>query len=76
MEDVSENPTERWERKDVWLGLLFLLAGGLIVLHAVLVMRNRAPVTLWGLGLLVGPFLLLLGGNAVIRSLLAGDRDR
>jgi hypothetical protein len=41
----------------------------LIVGYAFLAMRNGAPFPLWGCGWLVGPLLVLLGGNAIARSL-------
>jgi hypothetical protein len=67
---------ERWERKDVWLGILFLLMGALVTLWAFLALRRDVPRAWWGAGFLVGPLLLLLGGNAIVRSSRARDRDR
>jgi hypothetical protein len=55
----------------VWLGLLFLGMGVLVVAFAIAAMRNDMPIFLWGTGWLLGPVLLLLGGNAVWRSLRA-----
>ena len=58
-----------WTRKDVWNGVLFLAVGILITTYTVLAMRNDAPIVLWGLGWVVGPIFILLGGNGVFRSL-------
>lgn len=61
--------TDRWERKDAWLGLLFLALGALLTVFAVLTARNDVPIARSGLAWVIGPLLLLLGGNALARSL-------
>lgn len=66
---------DRWTRKDVWLGVLFVVFGLLIVLYAVAAMRRDLPVTWWGMAWLVGPVLLFLGVNGVVRSLRAGPSE-
>jgi hypothetical protein len=65
---------DRWQRKDAWLGVLFVAFGVLVTLYAFLAMRNEAPMFPWGSGWIVGPLLLFLGGNAIVRSVRAGRR--
>ncbi|MHC4992419.1 MAG: hypothetical protein ACYTGC_15715 [Planctomycetota bacterium] len=72
-EDPSKN---EWTLKDVWLGLLFLAAGILIVVYAIVVTRGPLPFLLRASAWIVGPLLMLLGLNAVVRSLGAGARKR
>ena len=67
--DVRDDP--RWTRRDARLGALFLVIGLLVIGFAYLAMQNDAPIMLWGGGWMLGPLLLLLGGNAVWRSLRA-----
>jgi len=61
----------KWTRRDIWLGLLFLFAGILIVAYSLTAMLNGYPIAFWGLGWVLGPILILLGGNGVIRSMRA-----
>ncbi|MBL8729903.1 MAG: hypothetical protein JNM25_15865 [Planctomycetes bacterium] len=60
-----------WTRHDVRLGLLFLVLGVLVTGYALAAARNDVPTVLWSMGWVLGPLLLLLGGNAVWRSLRA-----
>ena len=62
---------ERWQRKDALMGLLFFSVGALAIIYAVLAMRNDMPGFLWGAAWIFGPICLLIGGNAIIRSLRA-----
>ena len=62
---------ERWQRKDALMGLLFFSVGALAIVYAVLAMRNDMPGFLWGTAWIFGPSCLLIGGNAILRSLLA-----
>jgi hypothetical protein len=68
-------PTDPWERKDAWLGALIFAGGALITVYAFLAMRNDLPSILWWLGWIVGPLLLLVGANAIVRALRASGRD-
>lgn len=63
---------EGWRRKDAWTGLMFLCLGVLLVAYAVLAFRNGVPMVLWGTTVLLGPLLVLLGVNAIVRALRAG----
>ncbi len=60
-----------WTRHDVRLGLLFLVMGLLVTGYAFAAAQNGVPTILWSLGWVLGPLMLLLGGNAVWRSLRA-----
>ena len=62
---------ERWERKDVRLGALFLFAGALMLLFAVALARNDWPIVASIVVSVPGVILALLGVNAVVRSLRA-----
>jgi len=62
---------ERWQRKDALTGLLFFSVGALAIVYAVLAMRNDMPGFLWWPAWIFGPICLLIGGNAIIRSLRA-----
>ena len=62
---------ERWQRKDALTGLLFFSVGALAIVYAVLAMRNDMPGFLWGPAWIIGPICLLIGGNAIVRSLRA-----
>ncbi|MEE2857760.1 MAG: hypothetical protein VX949_10245 [Planctomycetota bacterium] len=62
---------ERWQRKDALTGLLLFSVGALVTVSAYLAMRSDMPDFLWGAGWILGPILVLIGGNAIIRSLLA-----
>lgn len=70
---MTNGDTTRWRRKDAWLGLLFTAFGALVFAYALLARRNGMPIVLWGTALLFGPLLLLLGLNALVRSLRARD---
>ncbi len=68
MSDATSD-SNRWERKDVGLGLLFLFAGALVIAFA---------GVMWGLPthfrLLAAAFGVLMSGlgmNAIVRSLRA-----
>jgi len=63
---------DRWTTKDVRLGLVFLVSGALVIALALLETRNGIPMPLWALNWFVGPVLVLLGVNAIVRSLRAG----
>ena len=78
MDPVTDDPvtdtdsaSRRWRRRDAWLGLLFLTVGGLMSWYAVLAYGNKVPLALWGAAAGFGPFMVLLGSNAIVRSLLA-----
>lgn len=74
MADRSDSAgDDRWRRRDVWRGLLFLFVGTLSTAYAWLAMRNGVAVGLWSGAWLAGPVLILLGANAVVRSLRAPD---
>ncbi len=62
---------ERWQRKDVFTGLLLFSVGALVTAYAYLAMRNDMPGFLWGTAWILGPIFVLIGGNAILRSLLA-----
>ena len=67
--------TERWTRKDAALGLFFAIVGFLMIVYAILARRNGFLFGVWGSGFL-GLFFLLIGGNAVYRSIHSSeDRD-
>jgi hypothetical protein len=68
---MTESRTDSWQRKDAWFGVLFLVTGALATVYAVLAARNDLPIRVWGAGALMGPLLLLLGGNATFRALRA-----
>jgi hypothetical protein len=68
---MAETPTDGWVRKDAWIGALFLVTGALATVYALLAARNDLPIRVWGAGALMGPLLLLLGGNATFRALRA-----
>ena len=66
--DVHDD--DRWALSDIWLSLLFVLAGGLIT--AFVFITSAGPFW-WFIGLagwVVGPLLLLLGIVGVVRSVL------
>lgn len=69
---LAANDAAGWTRRDARLGALFLLTGLLVTAYAFTAMQNGAPVMLWGTGWLLGPLMLLLGGNALWRSLRSG----
>ena len=57
-------------------GAVFFSAGALAIVFAVLAMRNDMPDFLWGASCggaawILGPICLLIGGNAIVRSLRA-----
>lgn len=64
--------TDQWTGKDVLMGLLFLVTGAVITAYSYLAMSNDVDVSLWALGWVVGPMLILLGINGIVRSLRAG----
>jgi hypothetical protein len=67
---------DRWERKDAWLGVLFLVFGLLITITSVVWMRRGTSPTVHGTGFVLGPILVLLGANAIVRSLASrGPRE-
>jgi hypothetical protein len=68
---ATPGSSEQWTRRDVRLGVLFLTTGILVVAYAFSAMRNGAPALLWGSGWVLGPLMVLLGGNAIWRSLRA-----
>ncbi len=59
---------ERWAPRDVMMGLAFLVAGAMVVLYAYSAMRKGVPIYFWGIGWIMGPFLLIIGGNAMWKS--------
>lgn len=63
-----------WTRSDWRLGLLFAVTGLLVTGYAYGAMQNGTPVWLWATGWLLGPLMLLLGGNALWQTLRAGTR--
>lgn len=63
--------TSQWTRKDARLGVLFVLFGALATSYGVAAARNGVPSPLWLGALVLGPLMLLLGGNALVRSLRA-----
>ena len=84
MKPTTTDEKDEWKRKDAWLGLLFLAAGFLMIAYVYLLIRNlgdsTAPLSVVSLiclafmgfgGVLMGPFLVFLGGNAVVRSFRA-----
>ncbi len=62
---------ERWQRKDVFTGLLLFSVGAVVTVYAFLAMRSDMPDFLWWPGWILGPIFVLIGGNAILRSLLA-----
>jgi hypothetical protein len=70
--DSSPN---RWQPRDAFLGLLLFVFGALVTTYAYLAMRNEVPSWLWVLAWIVGPLLLLIGGNGIVRA-LAARRER
>ena len=60
---------ERWTRKNIWIGLLFLAFGIMIVVYSLMAMSNDFPIYYWGLGWILGSLMIFIGGNGVIRSL-------
>ena len=68
---MTHDDDTRWHRKDVWSSLLLTVAGALLLTYAILACRNGVPLMLWGTAMLFGPLLLLIGGNGIVRSLLA-----
>lgn len=58
----------RWTGRDAWLGVLFAVTGLLVCTYSYLAWRNDVPALFWAPGVLVGPLMLLLGGNALWRS--------
>ena len=70
-----------WSIGDALLGLLFLVTGCLLTTLVVLLVRRGQSgiiVLVVGLGgFLIGPILILIGGNAIVHSLrTAGHRLR
>lgn len=63
---------EGWTRRDVWLGLLFLLEGGLLAALTYSFHHNGLHLVLCIPSALLGTVFLLLGLNAVVRSLASG----
>jgi len=61
-----------WQRRDAWQGVLFLAVGAAVTWYAFLAGRNGVPLGLWCGAVLAGPLFVLLGGNAIFRSLRAG----
>jgi len=64
----------RWETGNADMdnqepGVLFLATGLLITGYAVLAAKNRVPMIFWGLGFVVGPIFLLIGGNSIYRGM-------
>ncbi|MAW78131.1 MAG: hypothetical protein VX404_02715 [Planctomycetota bacterium] len=60
---------EQWQRKDALTGLLFCSIGALVTVYAYLAMRNDMPDFLWWPGWILGPILVLIGGNSIFRGL-------
>jgi len=67
---------DQWTPRDLALGLLFLVVGVLALVFSILAMRDGLPLTLWGLGWVVGPVFLLIGGNGVQKATRAALRKR
>lgn len=72
-DDGAKSGDGQWTRRDARLGLLFLVTGVLVTGHGYAAMRNGMPPFLWATAWLLGPAMLLLGGNAVWRALRAGQ---
>ncbi len=68
---MTHDDDARWQRKDVWYGVLFTGTGALTFAYAILACRNGVPMMLWGTAMLFGPLLLFLGMNSIVRSLRA-----
>ena len=60
---------ERWQRKDVFTGLLLFSVGAVVTVYAFLAMRSDMPDFLWWPGWILGPILVLIGGNSIFRGL-------
>jgi hypothetical protein len=60
---------EEWTKKDVWLGSSCLAVGLLIVAFGYVARRNDVPLLYWGVAWILGPLLILIGGNGIVRSL-------
>ena len=60
-----------WKPRDFWLGLLFFVCGVLVAAFVAGAIHNGLPMFVWGTGVLLAPLLLLLGGNAMWKSLRA-----
>ena len=69
---MSESSTEqsRWTPKDVWLGVPFIVAGALLLVFAAVSIGGAWGFLAWP-AVILGPVILLLGVNAVLRSLRA-----
>jgi hypothetical protein len=69
----SDDRQDDWSIGDIWLGLLFLVTGCTLTGLAVLTVRSgRSGAILLTVGVggfLIGPALILIGGNAVVRAL-------
>jgi len=69
-------PSDDWERRDLGLGALFLLLGVLVLAFGIGALRNALPLPSVGLALIAGPLLVVLGLNAIVRSIRAGRGPR
>lgn len=63
-----------WHFKDVWMSAVMCGVGGLLVYYGWLVRGNGYPFPLYAGSMIAGSLLALIGGNGVVRSLLAGAR--
>jgi len=66
---------QRWTWTDVLWGGVFLLVGVLVSTVSFLAMRNGMPVALFGMGLVFGPTLAVLGVNAIWRGARSAHQD-
>ncbi|MCA8977002.1 MAG: hypothetical protein KDC98_19930 [Planctomycetes bacterium] len=66
---TTEKEGGKYTRRDAWLGVPFLVTGALMVIYAILAGRNGVPIVLWWAAVWLGPLFVLLGANAVVRSL-------
>ncbi|MEZ5967067.1 MAG: hypothetical protein R3F56_24735 [Planctomycetota bacterium] len=72
LREPPRRDSETWSRRDLGLGALFAVTGLLVTAFACLALQRGAPPFLWVTGCLLGPLMLLLGGNAIQKSLRAG----
>lgn len=76
---TSNKPDDdQWQLRDIGMGLVFLITGGNICFLAWKLLGTTLPTVLLvlisPLAFLIGPIMVLLGLNAIIRALIAGLR--
>ncbi len=70
---LQEDNENKWSITDIWLGLLFIVTGALVATLAILAVRKGQSWAIFAAagigGFLVGPMLMIIGANAIVRSL-------